>query len=81
MNAIHARSQLRYWPTLGKKVNFSMTFAAAAGFNPRARCHEWLVHEALELKCRRYQCADVHDREHAKRSGYDRPESNRNLES
>jgi hypothetical protein len=35
MNAIHARSQLRYWPTLGKNSNSSMgIFLRSAGWLP-----------------------------------------------
>jgi hypothetical protein len=35
MNAIHARSQLRYWPTFGRKLTFNGSAAFLKGSNLR----------------------------------------------
>ena len=50
MNAIHARSQLRYWPTYGKNFNSSMGFATRA----RTRCppHMWSQNAARANGCK-----------------------------
>src|SRR5882724_5170349 len=39
MNAIHARSQLRYWPTFGERI----TIVSDSGLPDRLRAADWWV--------------------------------------